>query len=319
MLAPMDGISNGIFRSRICAIGGVDLVATEFIRVNRGGFAAPKSQRHAVPLQIQFMASDPLLLAAAIRTLQEQGELRRDDWLDLNAGCPSRRVNARGAGGSLLKSPAATLELLTAMRREHSGPLSLKMRLGYEHEREFEELLLMLRDSPLDFVTIHARTCVDAWGPRKPLAHLATAAAELPFPVIGNGDVWNAEDARRMLQEGGVRGIMCGRGAVANPYLFSDIRTMLEGNAPEQNHVRRRALLQFAHDLLLQYLEREQREEKAMTGCYKEFARLLSHNPLLGAAFFNKAKHLQSLQEMQQLFTSCGAEEVSLPAQLITQ
>lgn len=300
MLAPMEGLSNPAFRELVCGAGGVDLLATEFIRIVHPRQPAPVIHRHRLPLQIQFMAARPELLAQAIAAFKAAGVLRADDWLDLNAGCPSRRVNAHGAGAALLREPGALLAMLQAMRGEHDGPLSLKMRIGYQSECEFDELLEALREAPLDFVTIHARTRAEAVQAEAPLHTecLAAAVARLPFPVIGNGEVWRVQDALNMLRGCGVRGVMCGRGAIADPFIFRDIRAALRtlpGAAAEAQ--RREELAAFAAALLSAYRGLET-QGRAMIGPYKEFARWFAKNPLVGPEFFERLKRAESLAEL---------------------
>ncbi len=314
MLAPMDGITNACFREELCAAGGVDMVATEFVRVTGPSRKRVLFARHEIPLQIQFMASEPAVLADSISAMQDSGSLSDNDWLDLNAGCPSRRVNQHGAGAALLTQPQRLSKLLEAMRSVHAGPLSVKMRCGWADPAEMESLLSAVADSPVDFLTLHARTRMDAHngGVRIHRECLTAAVERLPVPVIANGEIWTAADALSVYNECGVRGLMCGRGAVANPFIFADIRRALRGEGcepstwpatserSESSGGRKAALFTFARALFNRYRELGE----YTLGAYKEFARWFSRNPLVGEDFFNLIKRCTKAEEVVPLLNA---------------
>ncbi|MCB0317813.1 MAG: tRNA-dihydrouridine synthase family protein [Bdellovibrionales bacterium] len=292
MLAPMEGITNSIFRDLIIQKGGMNFVATEFIRITTSRQKIKSFHRHSIPLQIQFMSAKPEELAACLKFLKEKGTLLDTDWVDLNVGCPSKRVNASGAGAALLLNPDKIISMIDSMREVHPGPLSLKTRVGYQSDENYSQILMSLAKCPLDFITIHARTkCAGFDGPVN-LGYLKQAVESLPFPVIGNGDIWNADDAIKMLNETGVRGLMCGRGAIRNPLLFQQIYSRLNNKELVEN---KHELIGFFFNLLSEYQNVGQKK----LGVFKEFSGWFSKHPLIGKDLFQAIKRSQSFDELQ--------------------
>ncbi|MCB0335350.1 MAG: tRNA-dihydrouridine synthase [Bdellovibrionales bacterium] len=309
LLAPMEGVTGPVFRELIDQIGGMDLVATEFVRITSGRQGVKPFERFTTPLQIQLMSCEAKTLKESIVHLKAKEVLFEHDWLDLNVGCPSKRVTSHGAGSALLLTPKVLLNISSAMREAHpEGKLSIKTRLGYNSEEDFAEILRVLADCPLDFVTIHARSKAAKYEGPIHFDKLAQAVETLPYPVIGNGDIWTPEDARSMLKNTGVRGLMCGRGAIANPFLFLDIRH----GSPVDPVARRDALLEFARELLYK-LEARDRKRGQHIGVFKEFAGWLSQNLLIGRDFFVKIKRLTSYSEIAQALSAIRLSTTELP------
>lgn len=299
-LAPMEGLTNPLVRELIIKAGGVDLVATEFIRITGVKQKITPPVRHSVPLQIQLMGASACDVVGCFKRLKDQGVILDDDYLDLNTGCPSRRVMNKGAGAGILKRLDCLSETILGMRAAHSGPLSLKTRTGYATEADFNALIDTLKSLPLDFITMHARFGVSSYSDPVQPAFLKQAVKALPFPVIGNGDIWTARDAVTMLKESCVKGIMCGRGALANPFIFNDIRNELKEAKVEINpQERSEELLNFALEFLEHYVT-EPRDSKIPLGPVKEFFFWFSKNPLIGKQFFHNIKRLQSVAELKE-------------------
>lgn len=308
-LAPMEGITNSIFRREICALGDVDVVATEFVRITGPKQKiAPFVRPHDRPLQIQLMASSPEDLKRCILFLKEREILFDTDWLDLNVGCPSRRVNAHGAGAALLLEPAKLSRIIESMRVVHSGVLSMKTRVGFHDDNAYRDLLLMLSEAPIDFLALHARTRCAGYKEPVNLDYLEKAVSTLPFPVIGNGDVWTAEDAWRMFEQTGVQGVMCGRGVIRNPFLFTEIKALYENRGVRTESSL--GLYRFA-DRLLQRYEQHEKKQGAAIGRAKEFLTWFSKNPLVGSELFSEVKRLDTVSsirvQMYRYFTERGA------------
>jgi tRNA-dihydrouridine synthase B len=298
MLAPMEGITNSVFRRLIVDIGSVDTVATEFVRITSERQTIRPFVRHKVPLQIQLMGTDPDVLRQCVRFMYQNSLLEAGDWLDFNVGCPSRRVNSSGAGAALLKDPGRLREIVGGLREAHEGPLSVKTRLGFDEPNEFRDILNIYASCPLDFITVHART--RCGGYQAPVDHgrLREAVSTLPFPVIGNGDVFTPLDALRMAEQTGVRGIMVGRGAVQNPFIFREIRRLLTGNEA-LDVPSREELLRFSIELLLGSQSRS--PERSVIGPFKEFGTWFSKNPQVGSGFFSAIKRITDVNELQSV------------------
>ncbi|MEZ4754409.1 MAG: tRNA-dihydrouridine synthase family protein [Bdellovibrionota bacterium] len=286
MLAPMEGITNHLFRNLFIKNPGVDFVATEFIRITTSRQKLKPFNRHSVPLQIQVMSARPEELQACIEFLKNRKVLLDDDWLDLNVGCPSKRVNASGAGAALLLEPNKLVDMAKRMREVHPGPLSIKTRVGYQSDENYSTILDALATCPIDFVSIHARTKCAGYTSPVNLKYLKQAVARLPFPVIGNGDIWTVNDALQMLEETGVRGLMCGRGAVSNPFLMTEISASIQGQSFKVSHEK---LVEFFFELLKTYQLADGDKPKRL-GVFKEFTTWFCRHPLVGKELFQRIK-----------------------------
>ena len=302
MLAPMEGVTNSYFREMVVELGAVDVVATEFVRLSQERQNIAPITRHSVPLQIQLMGVTPEIIGSCLIFLKEKGRIHDDDWIDLNVGCPSKKVNSKGAGAALLLEPKKLVKIVETMREHHSGPLSIKTRVGYQTDENYIDILEALSDCPIDFIAIHARTRCAGYSEPVNLEYLSQATSKLPFDVIGNGDVWTAKDGITMLNETGVAGIMCGRGAIANPYLFNDIREFKAEKPPLSLEYQRIRLLTFAVKLLETY--QADTSKKNFIGTSKEFCMWLSKNPALGKPFFQAVKLCRNVPEILEVLQS---------------
>ena len=300
LLAPMQGITNPIFREALINIGGMNLVATEFVRISQENQNIVPIKRHSIPLQIQLMASNPTVLAGGLQHLLNNGTIKEDDWLDLNAGCPAKRVNSRGAGAALLSSPEKLLEMILAIRSVWNAKLSIKIRLGIKNALEFSEILDALKSAPIDFITIHAKTREDALNSEATINKeaLKEASRGLPYPVIGNGDLWNAQDGINLVRECNLRGVMFGRPAVANPFIFNEFRTLWNNGQLESESIRCKMMQDFIQQHLKKVMEQET-SEHSLIGAWKELTFWFARNPLIGEDFFNTTKYLCTLQACQ--------------------
>jgi tRNA-dihydrouridine synthase B len=303
-LAPLEGISTPAYRSLIEGLGAVDLLSTGFIRITAPNQSISPLLRHSQPLQIQIMAKQAETARDCISYWLSKGLLLKDDWLDLNCGCPSRRVVAHGAGAALLKTPSIIREILQKIRSVHTGPLSAKIRLGFHDKSEFLKIIEQLQDAPIDFVTIHPRTTRQGYTGKADWTVLQKAIDTLPYPVIGNGDVWGPEDAEALLQVAKVRGLMCGRGVLANPFLFCDIRNHLNGIP--FNPEKRRQELQKWITTLADKIQKEESHKgtRAGLGRFKELSNWLSRNPLIEKKYFDKVKLCSSWEKIHHLISN---------------
>ena len=151
--------------------------------------------------------------------------------IELNLGCPAPIVYRKCAGGGLLREPQRIDTILGALRDAITIPFTVKTRIGFESPTEFDTLLPLFAKHPIDLLTVHARTVKQMYRPGVRYDLIAQAAHELPCPVLANGNVHGAAQAKRLLAETGVRGLMIGRGAIRNPWLFDQIRAQLRDEA----------------------------------------------------------------------------------------
>ena len=232
-LAPMAGISNLPYR-RIMKGYGAGLVFSEMISANglcRGGrqtlelLASSPDER---PLGIQLFGEDPLMLARAAALAEGYAEL-----IDINLGCPVKKVVRSGAGSSLLRNPARIAAIVAAVRRATPLPLTVKIRSGWALESvNYLETAHIAETEGADAVTLHPRTRCQGFSGHSDWEHLRKLKAAVKIPVIGSGDIFTADDAVRMLRETGCDGVMIGRGGYGNPWLIRDIKARLDERPP---------------------------------------------------------------------------------------
>ncbi|MEW6220446.1 MAG: tRNA dihydrouridine synthase DusB [Thermodesulfobacteriota bacterium] len=221
MLAPLAGYSDLPFR-RLCREHGAGLVVSEMIschglvRGQRNTMRLLATHPDERPVAFQLFGSDPAVMGAAAAVLSDQPI----DLIDINMGCPVRKVVRKGAGAALLKDPALAARIVTAVRVQARWPVTVKIRTGWQKGDEVVALARRLADAGAQAVTVHGRTWAQGFGGQADWQAIARVKAALAVPVIGNGDVRTPEDARRMLEETGCDGVMIGRAALGNPWLF---------------------------------------------------------------------------------------------------
>ena len=261
VLAPLAGFTSAPFRA-LCLKHGADLVYTEM--VSAAGLAHGSSPtRHLMeilpgegPVACQLFGSKPDELAAAAR---EVDKLNRFVEINLNAGCPMPKIIHEGAGAALIRDPAHVQACLAAIKCETSLPVTLKTRPGPRPDKILlQELLDAAETAGCSGITLHGRFTSQMHGGPVHLDLLADLVQRARIPVTGNGGVYNPETARQMAQTG-VAAIMIGRAAVANPWLFSDLRSSEPAEVLEAPE-RRRELQDtaFADHLALLLTFREQ-------------------------------------------------------------
>jgi tRNA-dihydrouridine synthase len=177
------------------------------------------------PIIAQLIGND---IPALVRTAKELQNYPIAA-IDLNLGCPAPIVYRKCAGGGLLREPQKIDAILGALRDAVTIPFTVKTRLGFESPDEFDALLKLFAKHPIDLLTVHARTVKQMYRPGVRYDLVAQAAKELRCPVFANGNVHSAAQAQNLLAETGVRGLMIGRGAIRNPWLFDQIRAQLGG------------------------------------------------------------------------------------------
>lgn len=232
VLAPLEGLTDLPFRRLVRRIGGTGLTVTEFIPSEGLVRHATRVEEMAafdpdeVPVSVQIYGRRPPSMADAARIVADMGA----HVVDINMGCPARKVCAHSGGASLMRDPALARDIVRAVRAATDLPLTVKMRAGYsDQERNAAEIAWMCQEEGADGVTVHWRTRQDGFGGTLRLDPIAQVKARLSIPVVGNGDVVDLASAERMLRETGCDGLMVGRGAVRNPWLPLQLHQGLEG------------------------------------------------------------------------------------------
>lgn len=232
VLAPMEGVTDITFRRLIRQIGGCGMTFTEFIP------AAGLSRRSARelllatfdhderPITIQVFGNDPAVLADGARVAQDLGATA----VDLNMGCPSKRVCAHSGGSSLMREPSLVREIVRSMRAAVSIPFTVKMRAGWQPGQETAvEIARISEGEGAEAIAVHWRTREEKYGGQRRLDTIAAVKQAVSVPVLANGDIVDAESALQTLRQCGVDGLMIGRGAIRNPWVFREIEAALHG------------------------------------------------------------------------------------------
>ena len=230
-LAPMQDVTTLEFMRVVSRYGGPEVYWTEYFRVH--GDSRPEKwildsitkNPTGRPVVAQMIGNDIPALVRTAKLLQKYPVAA----IDLNLGCPAPIVYRKCAGGGLLREPQKIDAILGALREAVTVPFTVKTRVGFETAAEFETLLPLFAKHPIDLLTVHARTVKQMYRPGVRYDLIAQAAREMKCPVLANGNVFSAAQAKQLLAETRVRGLMIGRGAIRNPWLFEQIRAELRG------------------------------------------------------------------------------------------
>lgn len=232
-LAPMAGITNLPMRlmARDC---GASLTFTEMVSVNgltregRKSFDLLKSVPKDRPLGMQLFGDDAQLLAEAARLVEGYGEL-----IDINMGCPVRKVVGTGAGSALLREPLKVAGIIREVRRATRLPLTVKIRTGWVcGDDTFLEIGRIAQEEGCDAITLHPRSRAQMFEGKANWARIAELKQQVGIPVIGSGDLFTPQDVVGMLEETGCDAVMVARGAMGNPWIFREALSLLQGEAP---------------------------------------------------------------------------------------
>ncbi len=231
ILAPMAGVSNLPYR-RIMKSCGAGLVFTEMISANgliRDGAKTRQlltSHPDEHPLGIQLFGSDPAILREAVARFEDPPQV-----LDLNMGCPVKKVIRSGSGSALLRNPRLIAAIIKAVRTRYDGPLTIKIRSGWDADNiNFLEVGRIAQEEGIDAITLHPRTRCQGFSGRANWSHVRELKESINIPVFGSGDIMTAEDGTRMYRETGCDGLMIGRGGYGNPWLIHQIIALLNGD-----------------------------------------------------------------------------------------
>ena len=232
VLAPMAGITNTAFR-RLCREYGAGLYVSEMITsralVERNATTMRLITHHEseTPRSIQLYGVDPATVEGAVRVLVDED---RADHIDLNFGCPVPKVTRKGGGAALPWKLELFREIVTrAARAAGDIPLTIKMRKGIDSDHlTYLDAGRIAEDAGVSAVALHARTAAEFYSGQADWSAIAALKqAVTSVPVLGNGDIWSAEDAVRMMAETGCDGVVVGRGCLGRPWLFGDLARAL--------------------------------------------------------------------------------------------
>jgi len=236
VLAPLAGITNVAFR-RLCREYGAGLYISEMITSRALVERNPKTLHMITfapdeqPRSIQLYGVDPAVVGQAVRMIVEEDLA---DHVDLNFGCPVPKVTRRGGGSALPWRINLFSGIVAAAVEAADGrlPVTVKMRLGVDADHlTYREAGLRAQDAGAAYVALHGRTAADFYGGQADWTPIAELVELLDIPVLGNGDIWEASDAVRMVRETGCAGVVVGRGCLGRPWLFGDLAAAFRGES----------------------------------------------------------------------------------------
>lgn len=227
----MQDVTDLAFMGLISDFGAPDYYVTEFLRVH----AQSRPEAHILRSIDQNRTGRPVfaqLIGEEIPHLERTVDLLLRHpvaGIDLNLGCPAPKVYKKNVGGGLLRDPDHVDAIIAALRARVPGLFTVKMRIGFEDTRNFEKILASVARHRVDLLVVHGRTVKEMYRSAVHYDEIARAVRSVPCPVIANGNVTSASTAGRVLSETGAAGVMCGRHAIRNPWLFRQIREHLAG------------------------------------------------------------------------------------------
>jgi nifR3 family TIM-barrel protein len=236
VLAPLSGISDLPFRllakEQGCALVFTEMISAEGLsRKAKTTLKLLQSRAEERPLGIQIFGPKPAVLAEAAKAVEDQG----GDLIDINMGCPVRKVVHGGSGAALLKEPSRIQDILKGVRKATSLPLTIKIRTGWdEQNKNFLEVGKIAEECGADAITLHGRARSQGYGVKANWDNIRDLKRLLKIPVIGNGDLLTPQAVVEFFAYTGCDGAMIGRGAYGNPWIFSRSLLLIQGKEPEE-------------------------------------------------------------------------------------
>jgi len=230
----MKAVTDLAFWRLFLRYGGADLYTTEYVRVHVTSRLGPeilqtvRENPTGRPVIVQLLGNDP---QALVRIAKELAGLAVAA-IELNLGCPAPIVHRKFSGGGLLRDHNRVDKLVGTLRDAIVGKFSVKTRLGFTNPREFDDLLAIYAKHHLDLLVVHGRTVAEQYQPGVHYDAIAQAVAAVSCPVLANGGIDTAPQAQQVLRQTGARGLMIGRAAIRNPWIFGQIRKQLRGEIP---------------------------------------------------------------------------------------
>jgi len=304
VLAPMAGVTDTVFRRFIKNLGGCGLIMTEFTSADgvlrdqrvRGRYLHFYDDEH--PISAQLFGSDPHVLSEAARLVEDLGF----DLIDLNLGCPAKKVVKCNGGSGLLRDLPLIRQIFESVRAAVKIPFTVKFRAGWsDDEIVCVDLARLAEDCGLCAVALHARTREQGYSGNARWEWIASVKQAVKIPVIGNGDIRSPEDACAMIAQTGCDAVMIGRMAPANPWIFRQIEQYVEfGSYVQPTETDRYQMIRTYFQMLLE------EEMPGSEGKMKQFASWFTHGVPGGAglrkAIYEAKSGTEILQNVESFF-----------------
>jgi tRNA-dihydrouridine synthase B len=254
-MAPMAGMTDSAFRRLVKRHGGCGLVVTEMVSSEGLVRGIDRTLEYAEyteeerPVSIQIFGGDPDKMAAAAQIVEGMGA----DIVDINMGCPVPKISKHNAGCSLMREPAHAAQVVRSMVRAVKIPVTVKMRAGWDHQAiNAPELAQRVQDAGAAAVAVHGRTAAQSYSGSSDWELIGRVASLVDIPVFGSGDCSDATHVIERMKNTGVAGVLVGRGALRNPWIFEQVAALIAGSAPRSITAadRARFLLEYI-DLLM--------------------------------------------------------------------
>jgi tRNA-dihydrouridine synthase B len=299
VLAPMEGITDRPFRRMIRTLGGCGLTVTEFIssdQINKKSKRAWKMAEFDAdehPVSIQIYGRDPVKIADAARICEDLGA----DVVDLNMGCPSKRVTGGLSGCALMREPNLAQSIFESIYKAITIPMTVKMRLGWDTDQLTAPLVAqMAEDSGAQMVTVHGRTRMQMYRGAADWHAIRAVSESVSIPVVVNGDILTVEDAMTALEQSGAAGVMVGRGALRDPWILRRIGDHMAGLSPYEPSLlaRERHLMNY-FDLLTN----EAKSVRGATGRMKKVTGYFTRGLPYGAELRESVFHSHEVEPIR--------------------
>jgi len=308
--APLAGYSSAPFRELTWRLGRPGLLATEMISARAIEMKQPKQEQYLAraenegPVAFQLWGCSESAVEYATKVCADHGA----DVVDLNCGCPVRKVRAAGAGSKLMEDPALIGRLVAAMRRATDIPVTIKIRVGTSPKNyNGAEVARIAESEGADLLTVHGRHTQERYSHEVRLEEVAKVVAAVKIPVIGNGDVRDGESAARMFEATGCAGVMVGRACMGAPWVFAQIAAEMTGQEwqpPEPTEMGR--IMIEHYDLLVGLVGKEKaiRQSRKLGAYYTRGLKGAKH-------FRNSLNMMNSREELLELVAAlCGLKTI---------
>ena len=295
VFAPLAGITNLPMRL-IAKEEGCGLVCSEMVSSYGLVYQSRKTQKimdsdaREKPLSVQIFGAEPAVMAEAACMVEAYGA----DILDINFGCSVRKILKSGSGSALMRTPDIAKAVIDAVRKAVKIPLTIKIRTGWDRSGDQAfDTARMAEDSGVDAIAIHPRLASQGFGGKADWSLIKAIKDQCRIPVIGNGDIVSAEDAVRMQNETGCDAVMIGRGAIGNPWIFSQVAALFRGESAQT------VVMDTRFDMMVRYLRESVTYLGEENACYMMRSRLgwfvkgMPHS----SRFRDSIKHISSEAE----------------------